>query len=159
MQDGKPNGAVVVFRNIATRKKIEQQREDAYEKIKALTEQLEQERDYLRDEVNITVNFGEIIGKSDALKRALAQIEAVARTSASVLILGESGVGKEMIARAIHTKSDRAEKPLEKQRATVRKLKSTYPVLVRASKRASNMAEEFGKIFFIGLAVLPMEKR
>ena len=114
MLDGKPNGAVVVFRNIATRRKIEQQREDAYEKIKALTEQLEQERDYLRDEVNITVNFGEIIGESQALNRALAQIEAVAATSASVLILGESGVGKEMIARAIHSKSSRAERPLVK---------------------------------------------
>ena len=114
MQDGKPNGAVVVFRNIATRKKIEQQREAAYAEVKALTEQLAQERDYLRDEINITVNYGEIIGESDALKRALAQIEAVAQTQASVLILGESGVGKEMIARAIHTQSDRAEKPLVK---------------------------------------------
>ena len=114
MLDGKLNGAVVVFRNIAKRKETEQQREDAYEKIKTLTEQLEQERDYLRDEINITVNFGEIIGESQALKRALAQIEAVAATSASVLILGESGVGKEMIARAIHTKSNRAERPLVK---------------------------------------------
>jgi len=48
------------------------------------------------------------------LKRTLAQIEAVAATPASVLVLGESGVGKEMIARAIHEKSDRAEKPLVK---------------------------------------------
>ncbi len=76
--------------------------------------QLENERDYLRDEINITVNFGEIIGESQALRRALAQIEAVAPTSASVLILGESGVGKEMIARAIHTKSARADRPLVK---------------------------------------------
>ena len=114
MKDGKPNGAVVIFRDVSKRREIERQREEAYEEIKALTEQLEQERDYLRDEINITVNFGEIIGESQALKRALAQIEAVARTPASVLILGESGVGKEMIARAIHMKSDRVDKPLVK---------------------------------------------
>ena len=114
MKDGEPDGAVIVFRDISKRRAAEQQREEAYAKIKELTKQLKLERDYLRDEINITVNFGEIIGESQALKRALAQIEAVARTPVSVLILGESGVGKEMIARAIHTKSDRADKPLIK---------------------------------------------
>jgi len=114
VKDGKPNGAVVIFRDISRRKEAERQREEAYEEVKALTEQLEQERDYLRDEINIAVNFGEIIGESQALKRTLAQIEAVAETPASVLILGESGVGKEMIARAIHIRSDRADKPMVK---------------------------------------------
>jgi len=112
--DGKLDGAVVVFRDISDRKKIERQREEAYEQIKCLKEQLEQERDYLRDEINVTINFGEMIGQSQALKRTLAQIEAVAQTPASVLILGESGVGKEMIARAIHIHSSRADKPLVK---------------------------------------------
>lgn len=114
MKDGEPDGAVIVFRDISKRRAAEQQREEAYDKVKELTKLLELERDYLRDEINITVNFGEIIGESQALKRALAQIEAVAKTPVSVLILGESGVGKEMIARAIHTKSDRADKPLIK---------------------------------------------
>ena len=113
-QDGKLNGAVVIFRDISERKKIEHEREVAYGEIKHLKEQLEQERDYLREEINVNVNFGEIIGESQALNRTLAQIEAVARTPVSVLILGESGVGKEMIARAIHTKSDRTDKPLVK---------------------------------------------
>jgi len=113
-QDGIPSGAVVIFRDISARKEIESQREAAFEEIKSLKEQLEQERDYLRDEINVTVNFGEIIGDSQALKRTLAQIEAVAQTPVSVLILGESGVGKELIARAIHTKSERADKPLVK---------------------------------------------
>jgi len=113
-RDGKLDGAVVVFRDISDRKKIEQQREEAYEQIKCLKEQLEQERDYLRDEINVTINFGEMIGHSQALKRTLAQIEAVAQTPASVLILGESGTGKEMIARAIHAHSPRADKPLVK---------------------------------------------
>jgi PAS domain S-box-containing protein len=113
-QDGKLNGAVVIFRDISERKKIECQREAAYGEIELLKQQLENERDYLREEINVTANFGEIIGESQALKRTLAQIEAVAQTPVSVLILGESGVGKEMIARAIHTKSDRADKPLVK---------------------------------------------
>jgi len=114
MRDGEPNGAVVVFRDISERKKIEHQREQAYEQIRSLKEQLEQERDYLRDEVEVTVNFGEIIGSSTALNRTLAKVEAVAATSANVLILGESGVGKEMIARAIHCESERGDKPLIK---------------------------------------------
>jgi len=113
-QDGKLNGAVVVFRDISERKGIERQREAAYQEIKRLKEQLELERDYLRDEIKVASDFEEIIGVSQALKRTLAQIEAVAATPASVLVLGESGVGKEMVARAIHAKSDRAEKPLVK---------------------------------------------
>lgn len=114
MRDGMPNGAVVIFRDISKRLKIERQREKAYVEVQALTVQLEQERDYLRDEINVAVNFGEIIGESQALRRTLAQIESVAITPASVLILGESGVGKEMIARAIHTRSDRADHSLVK---------------------------------------------
>jgi transcriptional regulator with GAF, ATPase, and Fis domain len=107
-------GAVVVFRDISARVKAEEEREQAYREIKSLKEQLEQERDYLREEISVTTNFGEIIGESQSLKRTLSQIEAVASTPASVLILGESGVGKEMIARAIHQHSDRAGCPLVK---------------------------------------------
>src|SRR5690606_34755371 len=55
-----------------------------------------------------------IVGKSPALKHMLAQVEAVAQTPANVLILGESGVGKELVARAIHARSPRAEGPLVK---------------------------------------------
>lgn len=114
LENEKITGAVVVFRNITMRKEIEKQREAAYEEIALLKEQLEQERDYLRDEINITANYGEIIGESQALKRTLAQIEAVASTNASVMINGESGVGKEMVARAIHQRSRRAHMPLVK---------------------------------------------
>src|SRR6056297_1877559 len=114
MKDGEPAGAVVIFRDISERKALEAQRREAFEEIKRLKEQLEQERDYLRDEVNVSFHYGEIIGQSEALKRTLAQLEAVAPTPANVLILGESGVGKEMIARAIHAHSGRADKPLVK---------------------------------------------
>jgi len=114
MRDGKIDGAVVVFRDISARKALEQERAEAYAEIQTLKEQLERERDYLRDELDVTINFGEIVGESAALKRALAQIEAVAATPATVLVLGESGVGKEMIARAIHCNSDRSAKALVK---------------------------------------------
>jgi len=114
IRDGKPDGAVVIFRNVTQRRELERQRAEAFAEIRALKEQLEQERDYLRDEINVRLNYGEIIGESKALKRTLAQIEAVARTPANVLVLGESGVGKEMIARAIHLQGDRAGKPLVK---------------------------------------------
>lgn len=114
LQDDRIEGAVVVFRDISERKAIEQQREAAFEEIKQLKEQLELERDYLRDEIKTGSDYGEIIGHSAALQRAMAQIEAVAETPANVLILGESGVGKEMVARAIHEKSDRADRPLVK---------------------------------------------
>lgn len=113
-REGKLDGAVVVFRDISARKALEAEREMAYSEISALKEQLKLERDYLRDELDVTIHFGDIIGESDALKRTMSQIEAVAATPTTVLILGESGVGKEMIARAIHGNSDRADKPLVK---------------------------------------------
>ncbi|MCZ6888033.1 MAG: sigma 54-interacting transcriptional regulator, partial [Gammaproteobacteria bacterium] len=71
-------------------------------------------RDYLRDEIRVTSHYRDIVGNSEALQRTLAQIEAVAATPVTVLIQGESGVGKEGIARAIHDRSDRAGQPLVK---------------------------------------------
>ncbi|MEW8627031.1 MAG: sigma 54-interacting transcriptional regulator [Candidatus Thiodiazotropha sp.] len=114
VKDDQIQGAVVVFRDISERKENERQRDAAFEEIKQLKEQLEQERDYLRDEIKSESDYGEIIGASEALKRTMAQIAAVAATPANVLILGESGVGKEMVARAIHEQSERAGKPLIK---------------------------------------------
>jgi PAS domain S-box-containing protein len=114
LRDGRPDGAVVIFRDISDRKEIEKQRELAHIEISILKEKLELERDYLRDEVNSSGNFNDIIGTSESLKRTLAQVNAVAATPASVLILGESGVGKEMIARALHTQSTRSQEALVK---------------------------------------------
>lgn len=113
-QDGKLNGAVIVFRDISERIEIAKQREKAFSEISRLKEQLELERDYLRDEIKVITNFGEIIGNSTQLQRTLEQVEAVAQTKANVLVLGESGVGKEMIARAIHTHSPRSDRALVK---------------------------------------------
>jgi len=113
-REGRIDGAVVIFRDISARKVLEAEREKAYAEIRGLKEQLELERDYLRDELDVTIHYGEIVGESEALKRTLLKIEAVASTPTTVLILGESGVGKEMIARAIHANSDRADKPMVK---------------------------------------------
>ncbi|MDH3553187.1 MAG: sigma-54 dependent transcriptional regulator, partial [Gammaproteobacteria bacterium] len=65
-------------------------------------------------EVNVAMNFGRIIGTSKALQHMLNRVEAVAETPASVLLLGESGVGKELVAHAIHAQSPRADGPLVK---------------------------------------------
>ncbi|MFN7937650.1 MAG: sigma 54-interacting transcriptional regulator [Bryobacteraceae bacterium] len=86
----------------------------AFEDNESLRRELELERDYLREEVASTGAFGEILGRSPALERVLHQVELVASTDANVLILGESGSGKELIARAIHQRSARARKPLVK---------------------------------------------
>ncbi len=114
IEDGKVNGAVVIFRDISERLRAEQERQHAFKEIKRLKDELEQERDYLRDEIKTNTYCGDIIGESQSIQRTLAQIQAVASTPASVLILGDSGVGKEMIARAIHDNSERADKPLVK---------------------------------------------
>jgi len=84
------------------------------EEIARLTAELERERDYLREEVVEAAGGDEVIGVSPAFVRVLGQVDIVARSEASVLILGESGVGKEVIARAIHERSPRARKPLVK---------------------------------------------
>ena len=86
----------------------------AFEEIADLKEQLELERDYLRKEVLEAHAFGEIVGQSPSLKNVVEQIDLVAPTDASVLILGESGTGKELVAREIHRRSLRKDKPMVK---------------------------------------------
>lgn len=86
----------------------------AFEEIAQLKNQLEQENEYLRDEIATAATQGDIIGESPALQKTLQQVELVAKTDTSVLIEGESGTGKELIARRIHELSDRKDHPLIK---------------------------------------------
>jgi formate hydrogenlyase transcriptional activator len=79
----------------------------AYRQIAELKEKLNTEKLYLEDEIRTEQNFDEIIGHSGALKQALEQISIVAPTDSTVLIQGETGTGKELIARAIHNSSGR----------------------------------------------------
>ena len=79
----------------------------AYRQISELKDQLTQEKLYLEGELRSEMNFEEIIGNSAALRKVLHQVEAVAPTGSTVLIYGETGTGKELIARAVHNLSDR----------------------------------------------------
>ncbi|WP_020604591.1 sigma 54-interacting transcriptional regulator [Spirosoma spitsbergense] len=86
----------------------------AFDKIEQLSEQLRQENTYLLEEVKTGANFEEIIGTSPALWNVFKSIEQVAPTDYTVLIQGETGTGKELIARAVHNRSTRSTKPLIK---------------------------------------------
>jgi formate hydrogenlyase transcriptional activator len=79
----------------------------AFGEIASLKDKLAQEVIYLQDEIRTELKFEEIVGDSDALKRVLADVETVAPTDSTVLIYGETGTGKELIARAIHNLSSR----------------------------------------------------
>jgi formate hydrogenlyase transcriptional activator len=79
----------------------------AYREIAELTDKLKKEKLYLQDEIRSVLNFEEIVGESAPLKHVLAQVNTVAPLDATVLILGETGTGKELIARAIHRMSSR----------------------------------------------------
>lgn len=103
-----------LFTQVATQVAIGLDNALAYQKIKELNEQLEQENVYLRDEIRTEHNFEDIIGNSAALKRVLEQLEIVAPTDSTVLIQGETGTGKELIARALHNLSARKECPFVK---------------------------------------------
>lgn len=84
----------------------------ALTEVEALTNRLQAENVYLQDEIKVERNFAEIIGNSPALTTVLAQVEQVAATDATVLILGETGTGKELLARAIHDRSNRSDRTL-----------------------------------------------
>ncbi len=86
----------------------------AYEELKQLRDKLRDENVYLQEEIQQEHNFAEIVGHSPALAKVLSLVETVAPTTATALILGETGTGKELVARAIHDRSPRRSRPLVK---------------------------------------------
>jgi len=86
----------------------------AFEEIEFLKARLEEENNYLREEVSSALGVGDIIGSSPGLKKVMQQIQLVAATEATVLVTGESGTGKELVARAIHENSPRKDRALIK---------------------------------------------
>ena len=86
----------------------------AFKEITELKLQLEAENVYLKEELKLEGSFNEIVGTSKSLAKILKQVEQVAKTDATVLILGETGTGKELIAKAVHRASNRKDKPLIK---------------------------------------------
>jgi formate hydrogenlyase transcriptional activator len=96
------------------RQRAEAQLQAALVQVKELQHKLEAENVYLQEEISKEHNFEEVVGNSRALIKVLQQVETVAPTDSTVLILGETGCGKELFARAIHSHSKRKGRPLVK---------------------------------------------
>lgn len=111
---GKVDRMLIASKDVTERLRAERDLRVTLAENARLREELVRERDYLREEVSVAMNFGRIVGTSKALKNMLKRVEAVADTPASVLLQGESGVGKELVAHAIHARSPRADGPLVK---------------------------------------------
>jgi len=94
-------------RDITFRKQAEDELKRNFQEIKELKNRLEQENVYLREEVDVRYRHEEIVGESPSIKRTLSRMEKVAQEDTCVLLLGETGTGKELMARAIHNMSDR----------------------------------------------------
>ena len=103
-----------LFANYIFRLKSRRALDDALASLQRATDRLEAENVYLRQEIELTQGFDEIIGQSDGVLHCLHLVEMVADTQTPVLILGETGTGKELIARAIHEHSGRRDRPLVK---------------------------------------------
>lgn len=100
--------------DITGQKQAEDTLQDMLGEVNRLKNQLQEENIYFQEEIKLEHNFSEIVGRSDAIKYVLHKIEQVAPTDSTVLILGETGTGKELVARAIHSASLRRERPLIK---------------------------------------------
>jgi PAS domain S-box-containing protein len=103
-----------VWRDITELKRAETALKRALSEVEQLKNRLQAESAYLQEEIKLTHNFEEMVGGSPALQAVLCDVEVVAPTDATVLILGETGAGKELIARAVHDRSRRRERALVK---------------------------------------------
>jgi PAS domain S-box-containing protein len=112
--DGRPERILGVNIDITERKLVEESLKSALAEVRQLRDQLHAENVYLQEEIRVASNFDEIIGRSKELRKVLTQAEQVAPTNTTVLILGETGTGKELLAHAIHKLSRRHKRPLVK---------------------------------------------
>jgi len=103
-----------ILANAVHRRNLERELLDSIREVRLLQRRLEAENEYLRETIAPDVGFEEIAGRSRALRAVLDQAAQVAATSTAVLLLGETGTGKELLARAIHARSKRAERPMIK---------------------------------------------
>lgn len=112
-QEGRTIRVTAIW-DLTESKRAEKELQEALNQVKELKNRLQAENIYLQEELKLEHNFDEIIGKSKKLKDVLRQIEQVASSNATILILGETGTGKELVARAIHGISERKDRPLVK---------------------------------------------
>jgi formate hydrogenlyase transcriptional activator len=105
---------LTIVRDITERRDAEESLKKALAEVQHLKDQLHQENIYLKEEIRVASNFGQIIGQSEALRRVLSQAEQVAPLDTTVSIFGETGTGKELLAHAIHNLSPRSNHPLVK---------------------------------------------
>ncbi len=103
-----------IFGNALQRKRADQEIQKAIAEIEQLKNRLVAENIFLRDQIDTEQKHGEIIGESSEIRNVLVQLEQVATTDSTVLILGETGTGKELLARAIHNLSRRQDRPMIK---------------------------------------------
>ncbi|MDG4595424.1 MAG: sigma 54-interacting transcriptional regulator [Candidatus Contendobacter sp.] len=109
---GQPARMVGASLDITQRRDDEARLRNALEEVQRLRAQLQQENLYLQQEVKSSQGHGRIVGQSPAIRRVLAQVEQVAPTASSVLLLGETGTGKELLATAIHELSSRRDRAM-----------------------------------------------
>ncbi|MFT5730023.1 MAG: formate hydrogenlyase transcriptional activator [Desulforhopalus sp.] len=110
--EGRPKSLLGVSLDISASKLMEKQLEERLNQIEDLKKRLEQENVYLQEEVKLLAENSEILGKSNAIKNIISQARQVAETDSTVLLLGATGTGKELLARAIHNMSLRKDRPL-----------------------------------------------
>lgn len=113
-KDGELIGAVAVFRDVSQQRLAESNLRAALKQVQSLTEKLQAENSYLQSEINENWSGSGLEGNSPTFLAMLQQIKLVAQTNSSVLILGENGTGKELVARNLHQLSQRKDRPLVK---------------------------------------------
>jgi formate hydrogenlyase transcriptional activator len=104
----------IIILGAMRRREAEVQLEDSYEEIRALRDRLEAENVYLRKEIRLEQPHAQIVGQSPPIRKVLQEIEQVAKTDSTVLLEGETGTGKELLAEAIHDLSSRNKRTLVK---------------------------------------------
>ena len=113
-EDGRPSGLRGSNRDITDKKRSEEALRQALAEIERLRERLEADNTYLREQVEPEPGFEGIVGRSDALRYVLAKVQQVAPSTTTVLLQGETGVGKDLVAHALHSLSPRGKRPLVK---------------------------------------------
>jgi formate hydrogenlyase transcriptional activator len=109
---GGPGWLMGVSIDITERKQLEEQLQTQIEVIEKLKERLQKENVYLQEEIKLLAEHTDIVGESRAMKKILLEAEQVAETESTVLLMGETGTGKELLARAIHRMSARKDRPM-----------------------------------------------